>query len=603
MRILVASSLLAAGLIGVVVITSPAIIPAPEARPAEEQAPTPAGPGSAGAPRLASAVTIPMGRFTQPERGGVRYGSAALGLLLSPGDAPVAAWRTSFSTCANPGHWIRAGFDAGGGVFSVQDGPTARTPTPSVSGANNLSGVCKFTVRAVNAHGVSNPATVTVTVDPNAASIGDNYQNHPGAIVGTIAAFEAGAKAGQRRLLLTPGINLGTSGLVLVNFPFTSEVKLVDADPARPSVLAGVVIAGSSGASSHITVESLTLDGPNQASEARLKIVNSNHIIARNLTIGRSEASYRRDFFGVLVDGTSSDYLLERNEVRYHQRGFYLGSGKRGVVRDNVVRYFLGQGIYLGPGVDGVLIARNVFLSPFRLPGDNGDIHFDFAQRADDFGGYLAREGGFDPPRRDTGVPQNDVWENNIFFNADGMGSVSGFASWRSGVASRSNNFVWRNNILATADANGFTLSSSGGASYILNNAIIKANVGDFRNAPRGASTFDIGPSLIVQPKNPGNWAGTMLIAGNFVGDSIKVESPFAAPTLERNVVYNRRRWPGSEYLNGDPRARLEGKSFQEYRAMSAAEIATWVKDSFRRFDDRGPVHKDGAWRTGAEVP
>lgn len=601
MRNLIKIALLAAGLISVVVVASPAIVPTPGAEPAASQRPMPAG--GSGAPRLASSVTIPMGRFTQAQQGDVRYASPSLGLLVSSGEAPVTDWRTSYANCASPAHWVRSGSDVGGGVFSVREGPAARTPTPSATGANNLSGVCKFTVRAVNARGVSNAATVTVTVDPNAASIGDNAPNHPGAIVGTIASFEAGAKAGQRRLLLTPGIDRGRTGLVLVNFPFTSEVKLVDADPARPSTLAGVVIAGSSGASSHLTVENLTFDGPNDASEARLKIVNSHHIVARNLTIGRSPASYKPNLFGVLVDGASSDYVLERNQVMYHQRGFYLAGGKRGVVRDNVVRYFMGQGIYLGPGVDGVLIARNVFLSPFRPPGDKGDIHFDFAQRADDFGGYGAQEGGFDPPRRDTGVPQNDVWENNIFFNADGTGSVSGFASWRSGIASRSNNFVWRNNILATSDANGFVLSSSGGSSYILNNAIIKANAGDFRNALRGASTFDVGPSLIVQPKNPGNWAGTLLIAGNFVGDAIRIEPPFARPTLERNVVYNRRRWPASEYVNGDPRARLEGKSFEAYRAMSASEVAIWVKDSFRRVDDRGPVRKDGSWRTGSDVP
>lgn len=562
-----------------------------------------------GAPPVGSApvladVTYAFGAWTQSGRGAARLKNVP-GLTVSTGGSPVLVWGISAQPtgagCGNAAHWIAAG--------TVAEGTAAITPTSSVAGdsAHLSSGQCKFNVTASNAYGTSNTAVLTLIPDANAVSLGDNAVNYPGGTFAwaatnpySIPGFEAGTTPGQRKLLLTPGIDKGTGGLNFADFPFTSEIKLVDADPTKPSVLAALSIGGAGSGSAWITAENLTIDGT--TTNDRVTVANSAHVTLRGLTIGQTPASYAPNLMAIKVGPTSTDTLIEQSYIRYHQRAIE-DAGTRTTVQDNVFRYFLGQCVYLANTSNSAQILRNICLSPYRFPGDTGDVHFDFAQRADDFGGYEVPQGSGNIQAADTGVAQNDLWENNIFFNADARGSATGFASWRSGQNSKSTNFIWRNNILATSDANGFTISSNGGTSYIVNNIVIKANTGDFTGAPVGAGLEILGPSLNFNGQFPGNWAGTLTVAGNFVGDT-HAEGTYATPSLGTNAFYGRATWPAAQWVNGEPRARLESKSFADYQAMTAAEIATWVKDTFRRVDDKGPVRRDtGAWRTGNTVP
>lgn len=561
--------------------------------------------GAGGAPPAGTApvladVTYAFGAMTQTGRGVSRLKNFP-GLVVSNGGSAITGWsvttKPTGAGCGNAAHWLAAG--------SVAEGASAITPTPSSAGdtVRLSSGDCAFLVTATNAYGTSAPATMTLNVDPNAASLGDNAVNYPGGTFAnpySIQGFEQYTTAGQRKLLIAPGIDKGTTGLNFSDFPFTSEVKLVDADPTHPSVLPALSIAGAGTGSAWITAENLTIDGT--TTNDRVTVANSAHTTLRGLTIGRTPASYAPNLFAIKVGPTSTDTLIEQNYIRYHQRAVD-DAGTRTTVQDNVWRYFLGQCVYLSSTSNAAIIRRNICLSPYRFPGDTGDVHFDFAQRADDFGGYEVPQGSGNIQAADTGVAQNDLWENNIFFNADARGSATGFASWRSGQNSKSTNFIWRNNILATSDANGFTISSNGGTSYVVNNVVIKANVGDFTGAPVGTGTFTVGPNINIGAKNPTNWSGTMTVAGNFVGDDINI-GPYATPTLGTNYAKDLATWTAGEWVNGEPRARLESKSFGDYQAMTAAEIATWVKDTFRRFDDKGPVRRDtGAWRTGNTVP
>lgn len=558
-------------------------------------------PSGATAPIL-NDTSIPFGSWTQSGRGVVRLSSPTLGLLVSTGGSPVTGWNVvtqgTGSGCGNSAHWIAAG--------AVSEGASAITPTSSIAGdtAKLSSGTCNFTVTASNAVGTSPAKTLTLNVVANAVSLGDNAVNYPGGTFAnpySVAGFESGTTAGQRKFILTPGIQLPNYGIGFVDFAFTSEIKIVDADPARPAVVPGIAIAKSSGTSSYFTIENLTFDGDYIGGEGRIKFVSSSNVTARGNTIGRTPASYKANQYGFVIDGTTNNFLLENNYIRYSQRGFNINAGTNGTVVDNVVRYYMGQVIFLGSGVNGIYIGRNIGLSQYRFPDDTGDLHFDFGQRQDDFGGYHVPEPDGPIQPFDTGVTQNDVWENNIFFNADALGSSTGFASWRSGMASQSNGFIFRNNIIATSDANGWTTSSGGPIGYIVNNAIIKANTGDFTNCPPGACLFTTGPHMNFSGQNAANWTGSnVIVGGNFVGDDINL-GPFATPVLGTNTAYNLATWTG--FVNGDPRARLESKTFLDYQGMSAAAIATWVKDSFRRADDKGPIHTDGTWRTGNTVP
>lgn len=544
-----------------------------------------------------------IGKLTYIDKGGVRWSSPTLGLLAS--GTPVAWRATLISGTSNHFNGYATGVPVTASELS-----SPLTPQPSGSGYGNLAGTYVFSVEAQDAGGTWCPAkTFTITVDPNAASVGNSHQSYVGGSIGDVTAFQNATTPGQRRLLISSGADFGTAGLVFQDHHFTSEVKIAYADPARPCVMAGLLLAGTTGCS-YITSDGLTYDGvgANTSAEGRVKVVNSDHIKLLNNIVGRSPASWALNFFGVVIDGTCDTIEVAGNRIRYHQRGVMAQKGANVVIRDNRTRYISGQNIYLGRGLVNPLVYGNSAFSPWTPPGDVGQVHPDFFQCEDDFGGYTAAEGGFTPTVADTGVTQGDVWRNNIGFNADARKGATAFARWRSGQNSQAAGFKFDWNILATNDPNGMTVSSAGPGCEILDNAIIKVNCGDFSAAPPGTEPVPTGPSLNINGKFPGNWAGgSMLVAGNFVGDDINVDNVtgYATPTMGSNTAYNQTYtsvgFPPSGWVNGDPRARLESKTFAEYAAMDDEEIIVWVMDSFRRTDDAGPVRRDGAtptWRT-----
>jgi len=527
--------------------------------------------GPPGSPVLAD-VTYKIGAWTQANRGGVRLSSPTLGLLRS-GD--VASWTVSEATRGPAAHWTRAG--SGG---ATPEGPGALTPQPSDAGAaahlNARTYVFKVTAR--NDRGASS-ATITIQVEPDAASMGTptSTDNYPGAVVGSIEAFQA-SSSNPKSILISSGASR-PNGLVLAGFKFAKDVTLRDADPAHPTIVDNVYIANSS----HVRVDGITADGMDTRALFRFGVIGSTDITFENCQAGRTPASLRKDTYGFRLDGTKISGITIRNcTVLWQYGGLTADAATKVTVQGLRVRWWHQRGIQLG-NVSDWLIEDTVLMSPRTMPGDQS--HLDFIQFSDfanlsriTLRRMLLLTADADQGGQGLFAGRNDPTDKLTDLEIDGLA----YGGWM---------------------AHGLVLNGNGGKSRIHNITLIKTNTGDASKAPDIARFSNRGPWVRVSAKAPDNWAGEQLWDHGVVFDNAEANG-FAAPKFDGSLRQLNLDIPKGAFLNGDPRRTLERIPFAAWEAMTIDQVIETYRTAFlpgaklrnRDGSYSGAFKPDGSW-------
>lgn len=526
-----------------------------------------AQPSAPGSPVLAN-VTYSIGAWTQENRGGVRLSSPTLGLLKS-GD--VTGWTVSEATRGPANHWNRAGAN---GV--VAEGPAALTPQPSGAGAAaHLSGkTYVFKVTAQNARGASS-ALITVLAEADAASMGtpSNVDNYPGAVLGSIEAFQA-SSPNPKSILISRGADR-PNGVVLAGFKFAKDVTLRDADPHHPSVVDNVYLANSS----HIRVSGIIADSPAAKALFRFGVISSSDITFENCQAGRTPASLHRDTYGFRLDGTKISNITIRNcTVLWQYGGLTADAATHVTVKGLRVRWWHQRGIQLG-NVSDWLLEDVVLMSPRTAPGDQS--HLDFIQ----FGDFanLSR------------ITLRRV----MMLTADADQGGQGLFAGRNDPTDRLTDFEIDGLAYGGWTPHGLALNGNGGSSRIHNITLLKTNTGDATNAPSIARFSSRGPWIRVVAKEPGNWSGEQVWDHGVIFDDAQAEG-FAKPQFQDSLKQFNREIPRGAFLNGDPRRKLESIPFAAWEAMTIDQVI----DTYRTAFLPGPKlqNRDGSY-SGAFKP
>ncbi len=537
------------------------------------RAPTTAVAPPTNLPPVLTSITIPMGAYTQFGKGNVRYSSPRLGLWT--GGAVPTSWSASFGTCGNASHWTLSGT---AGV--VAEGGSAVTPTPSVAGdgAHLSSGTCEVNVTASNAYGTSNTAKLTLAVVPDAASIGDNTVNYPGGVFAspyTLAGFEAGTTAANRALILTPGIDLGTSGLSFNNqWTFgqndAAYVTIKDADPARPSQLDKIQFTGGS----YIKVQNLTLSSASRSAEygARLYASGTQHLWITNVQAGTGINSFVQNLKGFILDGVT-DVVGTNLSVYGQMGGLYVSSSSSNVTINGLkVRWFSERGIQVGTSTD-VTINDYVIASPRRIPGSI--VHIDAVQI------------------EDLSEPVRLSLNRGMLLPADALNSTYQGVFYGSGADTTT---VFHAQDLRVSGLFAVVNAPTGwggpagnsGASYLKNATFVKVNTGvnDGCVTPEGngACWTTAGATVSMGNTNAARFTGTMTFSHLVTDDVVTIASgnggsKDAATVKESNHgAVSMSNW----FANASARATLEAIPFDTWYAMDLDTVVATYKAAYR---------------------
>lgn len=527
------------------------------------------GQGEAGAAPTLAATTIPFGAWTQFGKGTVRLSSPTLGLVVSEGGSAITSWSVTTQAtgvgCGNSAHWTAAG--------SVAEGSSAITPTSSIAGdtAHLASGDCNFTVTATNGNGTSAPVAITMDVDPNAASIGDNSANFPGGVFAnpyTVAGFEAGTTIGQRSLLLTPGIDRGTTGINFNNqFDFTSYVQLKDADPARPSLLDKVQIQNGS----YWEVYDLTLSSASRSPESggRVYASGTDFLKLTNVQGGTGINSFVQNLKCVFLD-TVSNVEITNLECYGQMGGLYIGAGSATVTVNGLkVRWYSERGIQIGSASD-VTISDFVIASPRRIPGSV--VHIDAVQI------------------EDLSTPSNLLMQRGMILVADAYNSTYQGVFYGSGSDTTT--------VFQAADLhfNGLFISngaptcwgapaSNSGTSYAKNITCVKNDTGVYTDCTTpegdGACPTTAGATMSMGNVNSARYSGTFTFSYIATDDVLTIASGNGGSKDAATVIEANHGSLTNYFADPNARATLEAIDYDTWYAMSLDTIIATYKAAY----------------------
>lgn len=359
-------------------------------------------------------VSVIMGAKTPLNMGTVLLKNL---VLVAPGSAPIANWRTTITSATGGG----ANTDLSS-LSSNTANATARSPAPTLGAINSLTLTTlaatsyAITVTGVTAGGLEATCTLTYVTQAGAFNLGDNNAafGDPDEMFNETVAIRLGTKTGGLTMLLSTGADLTSPVFRLTGFsPSSGRTTVQYADAARPSRVPNLLISnvnnfdvtglGIGGAIAHKIWISGTSDGTTVKNCYPL----GDSIADVAINAGGTAGGVNFIFLGG-PGSAVTNCTIDNNYLRWGGRGIVLSPSTGCSVTNNIIRYCYGDLCAIGVSTNDT-ITGNLALSPMR-DTDTGGMpdHIDNMQW-------------------DGGIITNLLFANNLFAEADGTATSSGF--------------------------------------------------------------------------------------------------------------------------------------------------------------------------------